>query len=281
MPFRDGLRELGYTEGKNVVIDALWSDAHDDRLERNAVEFVRRNVDVIVTHGSGAGRAARKATATVPIVIASASDLVSAKLVDSLARPGGNVTGTSDQAGELIINKSLEIMGEVLPGLQRVAVLWYRGTLSVAREAEALQAAARQRGVLVTPLAATGVEDVSRFIDMALRDRARALIVMQDSWTLDNRAAIVRLAVAKRLPPFAAARLYAEAGALVTYGADLPATFKRAAFFVDKILKGTKPGDIPVEQPTKFELVINLKTAKALGLTVPASLLARADQVIQ
>ncbi len=281
IPFREGLRELGYIEGKNVVVDALWSDGHDDRLERNAVEFVRRNVDVIVTHGSVAGRAARKATATIPIVIASASDLVNAELVDSLPRPGGNVTGTSDQAGELVINKSLEIMGEVLPDVRRVAVLWYRGTLPVAREAEAFQAAARQRGVLVTPLAATDMSDVPGFIDMALRDRARALIVMQDAWTLDNRAAIIRLAVGKRLPPFAAARLYAEAGALVSYGADLPATFKRAAFFVDKILKGTKPGAIPVEQPTKFELIINLKTAKTLGLTIPQSLLLRADEVIQ
>jgi putative tryptophan/tyrosine transport system substrate-binding protein len=281
MPFRDGLRELGYVEGTNVVIDALWSDDHEDRLDRNAVELVRRNVDVIVTHGSLGGRAARKATATIPIVIATSSDLVKAKLVQSLARPGGNITGTSDQTGELMINKSLEMIGEVLPGPQRVAVLWYRETASIAREVEALQVVAHQRGVLVLPLVARDMDDVPRLIDMGVKDRARALIVMQDAWTLDHRATIIRLAVAKRLPPFAGARLYAEAGALVSYGADLPATYKRAAFFVDKIFKGAKPGEIPVEQPTKFELVINLKTAKALGLTIPPSLLARADQIIE
>jgi len=279
-PLREGLRELGYVEGRNIFIDARWSDGDNERLARDAAEFVRLKVDVIVTHGGVGGAVAKRATTAIPIVIATAADLVGAGLVTSLARPGGNITGTSDQAGE-VINKNLDVLAELLPGLQRVAVLWYRGNPNSPRVAEALQAAVRSRGLVATPLAASRPEDVGGLVDVAVRERARALIVVQDSWTLSHRVLIAERALVKRLPVFGATGLYAEAGALASYGADIPAVYRRAAVFVDKILKGTKPGDIPVEQPTKFETVINLKTAKALGITVPPSLLLRADQLIE
>jgi putative tryptophan/tyrosine transport system substrate-binding protein len=279
-PFREGLRELGYVEGKNILIDARWSEGNDERLARDAAEFVRLNVDVIVTHGSPGGAAAKKATATIPIVIATAGDLVGEGLVASLARPGGNVTGTNDQASEVIM-KSIDIIAELVPGLRRVAVLSHGGNPLPTRMSEALQAAARRRSILPIPLTATRPADVAGLIDTAVREHARGLIIVLDPWTLSNRAQIAQLALAKGLPVVAASRLFAEAGALASYGADIPAVYKHAAVFVDKILKGAKPADLPVEQPTKFELVINLKTAKALGLTIPQSLLGRADEVIQ
>lgn len=279
-PLRDGLGTLGYVEGKNMLIDARWSDGDSERLARDAAEFVRINVDVIITHGTLGGVVAKKAPTTIPIVIATAADLVGAGLVASLAHPGGNVTGTNDQGGELI-SKNLDVIAELLPGLQRVAVLWYRFNPTSPRFAEALQAAGRSRGLVVTPLVATRPNDVASLIDLAARDRARGVIVVQDSWTLNQRSSIVQHALAKKLPVLASSRFFAEAGALAGYGADIPAVYRRAAVFVDKILKGRNPGDIPVEQPTTFELVINLKTARALGLTIPASILARADHVIE
>ena len=286
-PLREGLRELGYVEGKNILIDARWSEGDSERLARDAAEFVRQKVDVIVTHGSAGGTVAKKATATIPIVVATAGDLVGAGLVASLARPGGNVTGTSDQGGE-VINKHLDVIAELLPGLQRVAVLWYRSnprspqvvTLAPVW-AEALLAGARSRGLIVTPLTATTPDDVANLIETALRDRAGGLIVVQDAWTLTQRELIARRAMAKKLPMFAGSRLFAEAGALASYGPNIHAVYRHAAVFIDKILKGTKPSDIPVEQPTKFEMVINRRTAKALGLTIPPSLLLRADQIIE
>ncbi len=279
-PLREGLRELGYIEGKNLFVDARWSDGDSERLARDAAEFVRLKVDVIVTHGIVGGAAAKRATTTIPIVIATAADLVGAGFVSSLARPGGNITGTSDQAGE-VINKNLDILSELLPGLQRVAVLSYRGNPNSPRVTQALQGAARSRGLVATPPVASRPEDVAGLVDVAVRERARALIVVQDSWTLAHRVLIAERALVKRVPVLGATGLYAEAGALASYGADIPAVYRHAAVFVDKILKGTKPGDIPAEQPTKFELVINLKTAKALGITVPQSLRLRADRLIE
>src|SRR5262245_47232995 len=279
-PLREGLRERGYVEGKNIVIDARWSDGDDARLAKDAAELVRAKVDVIVTHGSVAGTIVKKAKATIPIVVATAADLVEAGLVASLARPGGNVTGTSDQAHELT-GKHLDVVAELLPGLQRLAVFWHRSTPLSPPTAEAFQASARRRGLQVTPLAATTPDDVPRLIDTAARERAGGLIVVQDSWTLSNRAAIIRHATVKRLPVLASARVYAEAGALASSGADLVAVYRPAAVFIDKILKGAKPADIPVEQPTKFEMVVNLKTARTLGLTIPPAVLLRADQVIE
>jgi len=203
-PLREGLRELGYVEGKNLVIDARWSDGNAGRLAQHAAEFARLKVDVIVTHGSPGGVAAKKATETIPIVIASAGNLVGAGLAASLARPSGNVTGTSDQAWELT-NKHLDVIAELLPGLQRVAVFWYRSNPWSSGAAETLQANARCRGLLAMPLAATSPDDVARLTDTALRQRARAVIVVQDAWTLSHRALIVvQHALGKRLPVFAA-----------------------------------------------------------------------------
>ncbi len=279
-PLREGLRELGYVEGKNIFIDARWSDGNNERLAQDAADFVRLKMDVIVTHGSIGGRAAKKATATIPIVVAAASDFVAAGLVASLARPGGNLTGTNDQAAEVTV-KQIEFLADVVPGLRRVAVLWNRSNSISTKLAETLQAAARQRSLAVTPLAITRPEDIEKAIETALRERVQGVIVAQESWTLNNRARIVQLGLAKNLPVVSASRLFPQAGALASYGTNLSALYKHAAVFVDKILKGAKPGDLPVEQPTTFELVINLKTAKALGLTIPPSLLGRADEVIQ
>src|SRR5262245_47647374 len=198
-PLREGLRELGYVEGKNILVDVRWSEGSDERLARDAVELVRLKVDVIVTHGSVGGIAAKRATTTIPIVVATASDMVGAGLVASLARPGGNVTGTNDQAGELI-NKNLDVVAALVPGLQRVAVLWHPSNPTAARDSEALKAAALQRGLQVTLLPAAQPTDLARLIDAAARDRARGLIVVQDSWTLSHRADIARLALGKRLP---------------------------------------------------------------------------------
>jgi putative ABC transport system substrate-binding protein len=277
---REGLRELGYVEGKNIFIDARWSDGSNERLAQDAAEFVRLNVDLIVTHGSVGARAAMRATTTIPIVVATSSDFLGAGLVTNLARPGGNVTGTSDQAGEVSV-KQLELLAEVIPGLQRISVLLYGANSMSTKLAESLRAVGRLRSLVVTPLALTRPDEIEKSLDRALRQRVQAVVVAQDAWTLSHRRRIVQAALAKRVPVIGTSRLYAEEGALGSYGPDIAAVYKRAAVFVDRILKGTKPGDIPVEQPTKFELVINLRTAKALGLTIPPSLLLRADHVIE
>jgi putative ABC transport system substrate-binding protein len=237
-------------------------------------------MDVIVTHGSIGGRAAQKATATIPIVVATASDFVGAGLVAGHARPGGNVTGTNDQAADITV-KQIELLADAVPGLQRVAILWNGSNPVTTKLVETLQAAGRQPSLTVIPLAMTRPEDVEKAIEAARRERAQGVIVAQESWTLTHRARIAELGPAKRLPIVSASGLFPQAGALASDGPDLPTVYRHAAVFVDKILKGVKPGDIPVEQPTNFELVINLRTAKALGLTIPPSLLGRADHVIE
>jgi putative ABC transport system substrate-binding protein len=279
-PLREGLRELGYIEGKNILIDARWSDGDRERLMRDAADFVRVGVDVIVAHGSVGARAAVKATTTVPIVVATSSDFIAAGLVKSLAHPGGNLTGTNDQAAETLL-KQLDFLAELVPRMQRVAILWYSVNPLMARLAETVRTVAHQRNLAFTPIRVSRPDELERVIETAVRERPQAVIVTQDSWTLSNRARIVAAVHAKGIPVVASSRLFAESGALVSYGPDLVAVYKRAAVFVDKILKGTNPGDIPVEQPTKFEMVINVKMAKALGLTIPQTLLLRADQVIE
>ncbi len=279
-PLREGLSELGYVEGKNILIDARWSDGDAERLVLDAADFVRVKVDVIVTHGSVGARAAMKATTMLPIVVATASDFLAAGLVKSLARPGGNLTGTNDQAAETLL-KQLDFLAALLPRMQRVAVLWYGANPVTSRLAENVRTVAHQRNLAFTPIRVSRPEELARLIETAVRERPQAVIVTQDSWTLSNRDRIVHAVRAKGVPVVAASRLFAESGALVSYGPDLVAVYKRAAVFVDKILKGTNPGDIPVEQLTKFEMVVNLKAAKALGLTIPPTLLLRADQVIE
>jgi putative tryptophan/tyrosine transport system substrate-binding protein len=279
-PLREGLRELGYIEGQNIVIDARWSEGSEEQLKRGAADFVRHRVDVIVTHGGLGAIVAKKATATIPIVVATASDFIAAGLVTNLAHPGGNLTGTNDEAVE-IAGKQVELLAEVIPRLQRVALFWDETNPTVKRLAGDLGVAAQRVKVAVISVPLARLEDLQPPVDRAVRERAQAIIVALGGWTLSNRARIVQASLLRKLPVTSASRLFADDGALASYGPDLPAVYKRAATFIDKILRGTPPGDIPVEQPTKFELVINLKTAKALGLTIPRSLLLRADQVIE
>ena len=279
-PLREGLRELGYVEGKNIIIDARWSEGSEEQLKRDAADFVRLGVDVIVTHGGLGAIVAKQATSTIPIVVATASDFVAAGLVTSLAHPGGNLTGTNDAAVE-IAGKQVELLAQMIPRLHRVALFWDETNPTLNRLARDLGREARRLNVAVISVPLVRLENLEAPADRAVRERAQAIIVALGGWTLSNRARIVQASLSRKLPVTAASRLFADDGALASYGPDLPAVYKRAATFVDKILRGTRPGDIPIEQPTQFELVINLKTAKALGLTIPPSLLQRADQVIE
>ena len=279
-PFREGLRDLGYVEGRNMVLEVRWSEGKTEKLAEFAAEFVSMNVDVIVAHGVPGATAAKNATPTIPIVIATVADMVGAGLVSSLARPGGNITGTSDQITE-ISSKEIEVLGELLPNLRRAAVLWNRKNPGAKRTTEALQEAARERGWRVMVLGIDGPDEIETIVESAVRDRAEALIVVHDPLVLTHRARIANAALKNNLPTICAAALFAEAGGLVSYGPDLIVLYRRASVFVDRILKGAKPADIPVEQPTKFEFVMNMKTAKALGIRVPQSILLRANRVIE
>jgi len=279
-PFREGLRELGYVEGRNVVIEQRWSDGRSDRLRELASELVRLKVDVIVTHGVPGIKAAQAATRTIPIVMAASPDPVGTGLVDSLARPGGNTTGMSDQVADLS-EKELQIIREVVPRIRRVAILWNevnpgaRGTFAQMRAAVAKVAL----GAVLVPVKAP--EDLDGAVAQAAGQGSDALIVIHDVLTVNDRARIARLALKHRLPSICASTPFVDAGGLVAYAASLPDLFKRSSVFVDRILRGAPPAEIPIEQPTRFLLRINLRTAKALGLTIPPSVLGRADQVIE
>jgi putative ABC transport system substrate-binding protein len=279
-PLRDGLRELGYVEGQNIIVEVRWTDGQPERLPELAAELVRLKVDVIVTHGVPATRAVKTATTDIPIVVATAADLVGAGLVASLAQPGGNVTGTSDQVTELS-GKVLQLLQEMLPGVNRVAVLWNRQNPGATRTSEATQTAAHKLGLQVSSLAVRSPDEIAEALEAAAEGRADAVIVISDPLMIGHRTRVAQLALEKRLPAVSAVGMLTEVGGLMSYGPDNPGLFKRAAVFVDKILKGAKPADLPVEQPTKFELVINLKTAQALGLTIPPTLLFQADKVIR
>jgi putative tryptophan/tyrosine transport system substrate-binding protein len=279
--FRHGLRELGYVEGQSVAIEWRSADGKADRLPGLAAELVRLKVDVIVTGGAGATRPAKEATATIPIVMAQDSDPVESGFVTSLARPGGNVTGLSMLHPELSV-KRLELLKEMQPKLSRVAVF---GTSSWAGNAHGLRETKRAAQTLRLKLQYV---DVSRPTDFeiafqaASKGQAEAIVMLVWNPLLNaRRKEVVEMAVKSRFPTMYRERESVEAGGLITYGPNIPDLFRRAATYVDKILKGAKPADLPVEQPTKFELVINLKTAKALGLTIPQTLLLRADQVIE
>ena len=279
-PLREGLRELGYIEGKNISIDVRWSEGSEEQLKRDAADFVRRRVDIIVTHGGLGGIVAKNATGTIPIVVATASDFVAAGLVTSLAHPGGNLTGTNDEAVEIAV-KQVELLAQIVPRLQRIALFWDETNPTLKGLARDLGSEARRLNVAIISVPLARLEDLALPVERAVRERGQAVIVALGGWALSVRARIIQVSLSRKLPVTSASRLFADDGALATYGPDLPAVYKRAATFVDKILRGTPPGDIPVEQPTKFDLVINLKTAKTLGLTIPPSLLARADQVIE
>ena len=278
--FRRGLRDLGYVEGQNVVLELRWVEGQDKRLPDIMAELVRLPVDVIVTSGTPAAEAAMKATQTLPVVVAAAGDFVGAGLVRSLSRPGGNVTGTSDLTAELS-GKRLELLREIVPGLSRVAVLWNGANPGALRTWQETQAAAKALGIQVQSLDVRRVAELEAAVGAAARERAGALVVVQDPFTVFNLARIAEVVGKTRLAAVHGGREFAEGGGLVSYGANIAELFYGAARFVDKILKGAKPADLPVQQPTTFELVINLKTAKALGLTIPRSLLLRADDVIQ
>jgi putative ABC transport system substrate-binding protein len=279
-PFREGLRELGYVEGQNVIIEERWPDGQRERLPALAEELVRLEVDVIVTYGVPAARALKTATTTLPIVVAVAADMVGSGLVESLPRPGGNVTGISDQITDLS-GKNVQFLQEILPGLTQVAVLRNPINPGAVRSAEATQTAARQLGLQVSALDVRSLEEIAETLEVAAKGGIGAVIVVHDALMTEHRAQIAQLALQNRLPAVSAAILFTKAGGLMSYGPDLSTYFKRAAVYVDKILKGVKPADLPVEQPMKFELVINLKTAEALGLTIPPTLLFQATEVIR
>jgi putative ABC transport system substrate-binding protein len=270
------LRELGWIEGSTIAIEYRWSQGRTERYAEIAAEFVRLKVDVIVTVGS-AVPVVRQATTVIPIVFAVGIDPVGSGLIASLARPGGNVTGLSIQAADLA-GKRLEILREIVPSLRRLAIMTDVGDPDGVREMGEVQTAARSLGIEVTPLEIRRADDISAAF-AALK--ADALYVVQGPLVGANRTRIITLALGLQLPTTFPPRDHVKAGALMSYGPNFPDLFRRTADLVDKILRGTKPGDIPVEQPTKFEFVINLTTAKSLGLEVPQSLLARADEVIE
>jgi putative ABC transport system substrate-binding protein len=277
--FVQRLRELGWIENRTVTIEHRWAEGRDERFAEIAAEFIRIKVDVIVTYGTASAIAAKKATAVIPIVIAGAGDLVGTGLVASLARPGGNVTGLSMQTPDLV-GKRIEMLREILPGLRTMAILANIGNPITMLEMEEAHAAARTIGLDVATSEIRRAEDIAPVFE-ALKGRADALYVCADALLSTNRIRINTLALGVRLPTMHGFREYVEAGGLMSYGANFPDLHRRAAELVDKILRGAKPGDIPVEQPTKFDLVINLTTATALDLTVPPSLLAIADEVIE
>jgi putative ABC transport system substrate-binding protein len=278
-PFVQRLRELGWFEGRTVTIEFRWAEGRNERYAEIATEFVRLKVDVIVTAGI-AVPAAKQATSVVPIVFAAAVDPVGTGYVASLATPGGNITGLSLQSSELA-GKRVGFLREVLPHLRRLAVIGNGGNPTLAPEVAEVQAAARALGLEVAAFEIRGAGDIAPAF-AALKGNAEALYVSgADPLVTANRTSINTLATAARLPTMHTAREYVEAGGLISYGSNFPDLFRRAADYVDKILRGAKPADLPVEQPTKFDLVINLQTARALGIEVPVGLLAIADEVIE
>jgi putative ABC transport system substrate-binding protein len=274
--FVQRLRELGWVEGRTVAIEYRWAEGHFDRSPQIFAEFVRLKVDVIVTHGTANVVAAKQTTSVIPIVFAAVSDPVGTNLVVSLGHPGGNATGLSNEASDLA-GKRLELLREIIPGIGRLAILANVGNPA---EVSDVQAAARALGLTVAILGVRTGEDIAVGIT-GLNGRADAVYVQSDPLFNFNRVEINTLAQSVRLPTVSGFRQFTEAGGLMSYGPNFPDLFRRAAEYVDKILRGTKAGELPVEQPTKFDLVFNLKAAKALGFTIPPILLARADEVIE
>jgi putative tryptophan/tyrosine transport system substrate-binding protein len=279
--FKQGLREHGWIEGQNLVIEWRYGEGTLDQLPALAAELVRLGVDVLVTGGGEpAIRALKHATSTIPIVMAVSADPVATGLVASLARPGGNVTGLSIQAAE-VGGKRLALLKEAMPQASRVAILWNAAYPGKALEWQDTQVAARALGVTLQSVEVRGPDDFDVAFAAIARARPDALLTFSDPLTLAHRTQIVEFAAQNRLPLMSEIKAFAEAGGLMTYGASLPDLFRRAADYVDRILKGAKPADLPIEQPMKFELVINLRTAQALGLTIPPTLLFQADEVIR
>jgi ABC-type uncharacterized transport system substrate-binding protein len=279
--FEEGLRSLGYRIGENAVIEYRFADGEMDRLAALAIDLVGLGVDVIVSGNNVTTAAAMNATTTIPIVMTNSAEPVSAGLVASLARPGGNVTGFSSEPGDEINGKRLELLKDTLPNLSRVGILWNPDFAPNQDRLTSVREAAQALGLTFVPAEARRPDILEQAFATMVRERAQVLVVLSDGVLFNHRGLIGVMAVRNRLPAISAVREYAEAGFLLSYGIDLPDQFRRSAAFVDKIFKGAKPGDLPVERPTKFELVINLKTAKALGVIMPPTLLARADEVIE
>jgi ABC-type uncharacterized transport system substrate-binding protein len=277
--FVQRLRELGWIEGRTITIEYRWAEGRNEHLAEIAAEFVRRKVDVIVTSATPPTVAAKQATSVIPIVFAAVGDPVGAGLAKSLARPGGNATGLSLQATDAV-GKRLELLGEVVTGLRRLGIMANTGNPSATLEMREVEATARKLGLEGVTSEILRPEDIALAFD-GLQGRVEALYVCNDPLATTNRVRISTLASAARLPTMFVAREYVEAGGLMSYGANFQDLYRRSAELVDKILRGTKPADIPVEQPTKFDLVIDLTTAKALSLAVPDKLLALADEVIE
>jgi ABC-type uncharacterized transport system substrate-binding protein len=275
--FRQGLRELGYIEGKNIIIEPRFAEGRVDRLRDLVAELIQLKVDIIVTPGAPQTRAAKEATSTIPIVMTSVGNPVGAGFVASLARPGGNVTGLTTITADLR-GKRLELLKEAVPKLFRVAVLWNPDAPAGRKETEI---AAPLLGLKLQLLEVRGPEELDGAFRAAARERSQALVVLRNTVTFNERTRIADLAITSRLPAMYDEREFVEAGGLMSYGTNIADLNRRAAVFVDKILKGAKPADLPVEQPTKFELVINLKAAKQIGLKIPPNVLARADKVIR
>jgi putative tryptophan/tyrosine transport system substrate-binding protein len=273
------LAEHGWIEGRNISIAYRWAEGRDERYAELAAEFVRLKVDVIVTSGTPAVLASKEATSVIPIVFATAGDPVGNKLVASLARPGGNVTGLATLAVDLA-GKRLELLREFVPGLSHVAIMGNAGNPFTVLEMEEVKGMAQMLGLGVATFEIRRASDIAAAFD-ALKDHADALYVCTDALANTNRIRINTVALGARLPTMHGSRDYVEAGGLMSFGPNFPDLFRRSADYIDKILHGAKPANIPVEQPTKFDLVVNLVTAKALGFTVPAALLSRADEVIE
>jgi putative ABC transport system substrate-binding protein len=279
--FREGLRELGYVEGQNFTIEYRSADGRTEQFPDLASELVRLKVDVIVTRGTPAALAAKQATGTIPIVMASSGDPAAEGIVASLARPGGNVTGLHMMAAPQIGGRRLQLLKEMAPGLSRVGVLWNPATHYTPLLMRETERTARAIGVRLQGFEVQGPEDLDRTFDAVVLSQINALITVEDYLTFTHRTRIVELAAMSRLPAIHGLREFVDAGGLMAYGIERQDLFRRSATYVHKVLNGASPAGLAVEPPSKFELVINLKTAKALGLTIPPSLLQRADQVIE
>ena len=279
--FFQGLRELGYVEGKNIAIEFRWADGKFERLPELAAELVRLKVDLIVTAVTQASLAAKNATGTIPIVMVAVANPVDSGIIASLARPGANITGTSVMNDE-VVGKQLELLKEALPAISRVGAMWNPANPVFQKlQLRALEATARALNVRLQKVEARDQEEIERAFKAIAKERTRALHVLPDPVFTAHRRMIADLALKLRLPSVSGTKEYAEAGLLMSYGPSFPESYRRAAIYVDKILKGAKPGDLPIERPTKFEFVINLGTAKQIGVTLPQSLLYRADKVIR
>ena len=278
--FRQALRDVGYVEGKNLAIEYRWAEGRADRFPALAADLVNRKVDLLFVLSTPGALAAKDATRTIPIVFAAAGDPVGTGIVTSLAKPGGNVTGVANVFVE-ISGKVLQLLKEAVPRVTRVAVLGVGANPAIGLGVKEIEAAGRSLKVQVRFVDVRGADGLPNAFAEISRDRGGGLVVFPDTLLFVHRAPIVDFAAKNRLPAMYPAREFTDAGGLMSYGANFPDLYRRVAGYVDKILKGAKPGDLPVEQPTRFELVINMKTAKALGITFPPSILIRADQVIQ